>query len=312
MSKNKKLSDRDRLFLEPPPTNAFKILSQSPPGTSSWHWISASPSPGAEKFLLSRPTPESLSEDYEPKFLLKMAPGTSWSLGDSVPVVVKAGVFITKIDSTEVAPLYVLFQFQGIDRIYEVWIDRHAGDDLPSPLSRLQEMPYLSFLLIEDRPQPERAIAIENQIDWAKLTAKVESVPPWDSVAFNAAKATALSAEELWGAKTKDVKNSTIAKLNDRFRKGDRSLGEYKLSRQVLALPKNKQKQLFKLIQDFSDFNSENNPDGDRSFGVVIVDGFKYIWKIDCLDLCMTMLSEDPSDLTKTTRVLLIIRAGEF
>ena len=153
---------------------------------------------------------------------------------------------------------------------------------------------------------------IENKIDWAKLTAKVDSVPPWNSAAFNAAKATAISACELWGTTTKNGKNQAIAKLNDRFRKGDRSLGEYQLSRQVLALPKNKQKQLFKLIQDFSDFNSENNPDGDRSFGAVMMDGFKYIWKIDCLNLSMTMLSDDPSDASKTTRILLIIRADEF
>ncbi|MDY6807014.1 MAG: DUF3768 domain-containing protein [Cyanobacteriota bacterium] len=295
-----------------PQLDAFEILVQSAPGTSGWHWILSNPTPKITKGVLSRPEQPGLTPGYEPKFLLKMAPGASRQLGDSVPMVVKAGVFIAKVGSSSVAPVYVLFQFGGSDRIYQVWIDSHAGDDLPSPLYRLQEMPYLSFLLIEERSQPERVINIENKIDWAKLTAKVETVPAWNKAAFQAAKVTAPSVRELWEKKIEQTEASeAIALLNDRFRKGDRSLGEYKLSRQILALPKHKQKQLFKDLHEFSDFNYENDPGGERKQGAIAMDGVTYIWKIDYLDLSMTMLSEDPSDANQTTRILSLIRKDE-
>ena len=297
-----------------PQLDAFQILSQSPPGTSAWHWISSNPAPKSDKGVLARPEQPGLTPGYEPKFLLKMASGASRQLGASVPMVVKAGVFIARVGTVLVAPVYVLFQFGGNDRIYEVWIDRHGGEELPSPLHWFEKMPYLSFLLIEERSQPERVINIENKIDWAKLTAKVETVPPWDKTAFKAATAIAPSACELWERKADrpaPAKKAT-ALLNDRFRQGDRSLGEYKLSRQVLALPKHKQKQLFKELQEFSDFNPQNDPSGDRSRGEIVMDNFTYIWKIDYLDTTMTMVSDDPADPSVTTRVLSIIRTGEI
>jgi hypothetical protein len=296
-----------------PQLDAFQILSQSPPGTSTWQWILSNPIPKTDKGVLARPEQPGLTPGYEPKFLLKMATGASCQLGDSVPMVVKAGVFIAKVGAIVVAPVYVLFQFQKSDRVYEVWIDRHAGNHLPSPLHRLQEMSYLSFLLIEERPQPERVINIENKIDWARLTAKVETVPPWDKTAFKAATATAPSACELWANKSEGaVSKKAIALLNDRFRQGDRSLGEYKLSRQVLALPKLKQKQLYKQLHEFSDFNQQNDPSSERKSGELRMDDVTYIWKIDYLDLSMTMLSDNPRDPNQTARVLSLLRADEL
>ena len=301
-----------RQFMKPQ-LDAFEILSQSPPGTSTWQWILSNPIPKTDKGVLARPEQPGLTPGYEPKFLLKMATGASCQLGDSVPMVVKAGVFMTKVGSIIVAPVYVLFQFQNSDRIYEVWIDTHAGQHLPSPLHRLQEMSYLSFLLIEERPQPERVINIENKIDWARLTTKVETIPPWDRTAFKAATATAPPACELWADKSEgaDAKKA-IALLNDRFRQGDRSLGEYQLSRQVLALPKSKQKQLYSMLQDFSDFNPQNDPTGERKSGEIIIDNSIYKWRIDYLDSSMTMLSDNPSDPNQTARILSLFRADEL
>jgi len=298
-----------RQFMKPQ-FDAFEILSQSPPGSSTWQWILSHPTPKTDKGVLARPEQPGLTPGYEPKFLLKMASGASCQLGDSVPMVVKAGVFIAKVGSIVVAPVYVLFRFRDSDRVYEVWIDRHAGRHLPSPLHRLQEMPYLSFLLIEERPQPERVISIENKIDWARLTAKVETVQPWDGTAFKAATATAPPACELWGHKSERAGvSSAIALLNDRFRQGDRSLGTYKLSRQVLALPKHKQSQLYSMLHDFSDFNQQND---ERRSGKLVMDDVTYIWRIDYLDLSMTMLSDNPSDTNQTSRVLFVFRADEL
>lgn len=288
----------------------FQILSQSPPGTSAWQWI-LSATPKIDKGILSRPEQPGLTPGYEPKFLLKVTPGASWQLGDSVPMVVKAGVFIAKVGTIKVALVYVLFQFEGSDRIYDVWIDCHGGE-LPSPLQRLQDMPYLSFLLIENRPQPERVINIENKIDWAQLIAEVRTVPLWDRGAFKTARAFAPSVLELWGERSELLASSAIAVLNDRFRQGDRSLGEYKLSRQILGLPKHKQKQLFKLLQEFSDFNEGNDPSGERRKGQIVMDDVIYLWRIDYLDLTMTMVADNPSNPNETTRVLFLVKKDEI
>ncbi|MGB3508169.1 MAG: DUF3768 domain-containing protein [Microcoleaceae cyanobacterium] len=313
MSRNKQLFNQHKHSPEPQQNDVFKVFSQSPVGTSTWNWILMTPGSGTGQIFLPLSTEAGLTTDYEPKFLLKMPPGKSWDLEASVKVTAKAGVFTTKIDYISVALLYVLFQLSGNDYIYKVLINHYGGDILPSPLYKLQKMQHLTILLIEDKPQPERALKIENQIDWSSLLEKIESVTAWDWKAFNTAKMQVDSTQELWNINTKKQgKITTIGMLNDRFRQGDRSLGEYKMSRQVLALPLKKQKQLFKLIQEFYDFTPENDPRGEHNMGQVIMDGVEYIWKIDYLDTSMIMLSNEPEDINKTTRILLVIRADEF
>ncbi|MGD1809612.1 DUF3768 domain-containing protein [Dapis sp. BLCC M126] len=312
MSRNKQLLNQHKQLPEPQQNDFFKIFSQSPIGTSTWNWVLTRPRSEKNQIFLPLSTPSALTTDYEPLFLLKLPRGKSWDLESSIKVTAKAGVFITKVGSISVAPLYVLFQLSGNDYIYQVWINHYGGDMLPSPLDKLEKMPYLTLLLIEDKSQPERLIKIDNQIDWSCLKAKVESVKSWNLADFNTVKSTTHSAQELWNRTTKEeVRGTTIAKLNDRFRSGDKSLGEYRMSRQVLALPRKKQKELFKEIQDFSDFTPENDPKGQHEMGQVTLDGVEYIWKIDYLDTSMIMLSDVPEDINKTTRVLLVIRSDE-
>ncbi|MEM1170708.1 MAG: DUF3768 domain-containing protein [Cyanobacteria bacterium P01_H01_bin.35] len=312
MSRNKQLLNQHKQLPEPQQNDFFKIFSQSPIGTSTWNWILTRPRSEKNQIFLPLSTPSALTTDYEPLFLLKLPPGKSWHLESSIKVTAKAGVFITKVGSISVVPLYVLFQLSGNDYIYQVWINHYGGNMLPSPLDKLEKMPYLTILLMEDKSQPERLIKIDNQIDWSSLKAKVESVKSWDLAAFNTVKTIAHSAQELWNRTTEEeVRGKTIAKLNDRFRNGDKSLGEYRMSRQVLALPRKKQKELFKEIQDFSNFTPENDPKGQHEMGEVVLDGVEYVWKIDYLDTSMIMLSDVPEDINKTTRVLLVIRADE-
>ncbi|MCL2931340.1 MAG: DUF3768 domain-containing protein [Trichodesmium sp. MAG_R03] len=312
MSRNKQLLSQQKQLPETQKNDFFKVFSQSPIGTSSWNWVLTSHCSEKNQFFLPLCTTSGLTTDYEPLFLLKFSTGKSWNLENSVKVAAKAGVFITKVGSISVAPLYVLFQLSGNDYIYQVWINHYGGNILPSPLDKLEKMPYLTLLLIEDKSQPERLIKVNNQIDWSSLKAKIESVGSWNLDAFNAVKSLGYSAQELWDRTTeKQVRETTIAKLNDRFRNGDKSLGEYRMSRQVLGLPRKKQKELFKEIQDFSNFTPENDPNGQHEMGQVIMNGVEYIWKIDYLDTSMIMLSDAPEDINKTTRVLLVIRADE-
>lgn len=101
---------------------------------------------------------------------------------------------------------------------------------------------------------------------------------------------------------------SPIAQLNDRFRQGDRSLGHYQMSRRVLNLSSEKQRELFQLLQTYQAFSPD---DQEHNTGVITWENYQYIWKIDYLDLTLTMLSDEPANPEKTSRVLLIIRADE-
>ncbi|MDE5076256.1 MAG: DUF3768 domain-containing protein [Trichodesmium sp. St5_bin2_1] len=312
MSRNKQLLNQHKQLPEPQENDLLKIFSQSPIGTSTWNWIFTRPRSEKNQIFLPLSTTSDWTTDYEPLFLLKVSPGKSWDLESSLNVACKAGVFITKVGSIAVAPIYVLFQLSRNDYIYQVWINHYGGNMLPSPLDKLEKMPYLTLLLMEDKSQPERLIKIENQIDWLSLKVKVESLASWSSEAFNAVKSLGYSGQELWDRTTEiQARETTIAKLNDRFRNGDKSLGEYRMSREVLALPRKKQKELFKEIQDFSDFTPENDPNGQHEMGRVMMDGVEYVWKIDYLDTSMIMLSDAPEDINRTTRVLLVIREDE-
>ncbi|GGA35886.1 hypothetical protein [Okeania sp. KiyG1] len=252
MSKNKQLLNQRKQLPEPQLDDFFKVFSQSPVGTSTWNWILTHSRSGKDRIFLPLSTGTGLTTDYEPLFLLKVSSGKSWNLESSVKVTAKAGVFITKVGSIFVAPLYVLFKLSGNDYIYHIWINHYGGDILPSPLYKLQKMPYLTLLLIEDKTQPERAIKIENQINWSSLITKIESVSSWDRGVFEKFNSLAYSAQELWNRTTEEqVKKTTIAKLNDRFRNGDKSLGEYKMSRQVLALPRKSKNNFLKKFKIF-------------------------------------------------------------
>jgi Protein of unknown function (DUF3768) len=104
----------------------------------------------------------------------------------------------------------------------------------------------------------------------------------------------------------------TIADLNDRFRKGDRTLGKHMASARVNALTSEQQQELTRLVRVFNDFTEGNDPHGERDFGSVELNEEKYLWKIDYYDLSYDYGSEDPSDLAQTRRVLTIMHSSEY
>ncbi len=60
------------------------------------------------------------------------------------------------------------------------------------------------------------------------------------------------------------------------------------------------------------EFNGDDDPHGERDFGVFEHQGQKLFWKIDYYDPTLSFGSEDPTDLSKTHRVLTILLASEY
>jgi Protein of unknown function (DUF3768) len=105
---------------------------------------------------------------------------------------------------------------------------------------------------------------------------------------------------------------TTIAHLNDRFRKGDRSLGKHMASVMVNALTSEQQQELTRLVRVFNDFTEDNDPYSERDFGSVEMEGEKYFWKIDYYDTEFEYGAEDPSDPRYTRRVMTIMHNSEY
>lgn len=59
-------------------------------------------------------------------------------------------------------------------------------------------------------------------------------------------------------------------------------------------------------------FGDDDGPYGERDFGVFDHQQEKLFWKIDYYDPTLSFGSEDPTDLTKTHRVLTILLASEY
>ena len=60
------------------------------------------------------------------------------------------------------------------------------------------------------------------------------------------------------------------------------------------------------------EFNGDDDPHGERDFGVFEHQGQKLFWKIDYYDPTLSFGSDDPTDLSKTHRVLTILLASEY
>ena len=108
----------------------------------------------------------------------------------------------------------------------------------------------------------------------------------------------------------------TIAEINDAFRRAEPGIPGKTvltagivdlLNRQKIPLPK-----LAQLVANYADFNEDNDPHGEHDFGAFEFGGAKCFWKIDCYDKQYHMGSDDPTDLSKTNRVLTIMLAKEW
>ena len=102
-----------------------------------------------------------------------------------------------------------------------------------------------------------------------------------------------------------------IRALNDSFR---RSLigGRVMLTSGVSELPPDLQGAVLRKVCAFDSFEHDYDPHLEHDFGSVDLDSNKFFWKIDCYDETCEYGSEDPTDTSKTTRVLTIMLADEY
>lgn len=115
------------------------------------------------------------------------------------------------------------------------------------------------------------------------------------------------------GSNTMNVE--TIRNQNDLFRLlGNTSYvpGKVVTTPGVEELSPDNQRKLFKLVQTFSDFNEENDPYSEHDFGSVELNGGTYFWKIDYYDTDYQFGSTNPADISKTRRVLTIMKANDY
>jgi Protein of unknown function (DUF3768) len=107
------------------------------------------------------------------------------------------------------------------------------------------------------------------------------------------------------------TKATKIRELNDAFR---RTLlgGRVMLTQGFTVLSPAMQGEIIKSVRMFNDFAKGNDPHGEHDFGSIELNGVKVFWKIDYYDPSLTGGSDDPTDTTKTTRILTIMLAEEY
>jgi hypothetical protein len=103
-----------------------------------------------------------------------------------------------------------------------------------------------------------------------------------------------------------------IARLNDLCRTAMGVAGRLVQTAGISALPASVQSAIRERVETFDAFTPDNNPFGERDFGSFEHDGYEVFWKIDYYDRNMECGSEEPSDPSKTTRVLTIMLSAEY
>ena len=112
------------------------------------------------------------------------------------------------------------------------------------------------------------------------------------------------------------AQNALIAEQNDRFRRlfgHDTEIrGVVLITSGVAARGDDFAAQVAAQVIAFDDFNEDNDPWGDHSFGIVEVEGEKVYWKIDLYDAAFEYGAEMPADPATTRRVLTMLLPTEY
>lgn len=103
-----------------------------------------------------------------------------------------------------------------------------------------------------------------------------------------------------------------IAALNDLCRKAMGVAGRLVQTSGICTLPFQDQSAIREKVETFNAFTPDNDPHGEHDFGAFEHNGERIFWKIDYYDITLTQGSDDPTDPSKTIRVLTIMLASEY
>jgi hypothetical protein len=109
---------------------------------------------------------------------------------------------------------------------------------------------------------------------------------------------------------------SKIAQLNDAFRANLLKMsmrGQVLMTHGVSVLSAEDKASILRKVITFDDFDTErNDPYGEHDFGSFKQNSESIMWKIDYYDLDLKYGSPDPTDESKTKRILTIMKACEY
>lgn len=103
-----------------------------------------------------------------------------------------------------------------------------------------------------------------------------------------------------------------IAELNDLARTAMGVASRVYQTAGISALDPRLQSCIREQVETFNAFTPDNDPHGEHDFGNFELEGLRVFWKIDYYDKAMEYGSDDPSDPSRTTRVLTIMLAEEY
>lgn len=106
-------------------------------------------------------------------------------------------------------------------------------------------------------------------------------------------------------------KTEMIRKLNDNFRtclKG----GKVMLTIGIRSKAENEVTEILEKVVNFNDFNKHNDPYLEHDMGAFDYKGERILFKIDYYDKQLKYHSPDPSDSSKTARIMTIMTASEW
>jgi hypothetical protein len=102
-----------------------------------------------------------------------------------------------------------------------------------------------------------------------------------------------------------------VSALNDQLRQ-HRIGGKVVVTSGVQALGLGVLMLIDDAVARFDAFDSDNDPYGEHDFGVVRVQGYSVLFKIDCYDLDLRHHSPNPADPAVTCRVMTLMLSDEY
>lgn len=104
---------------------------------------------------------------------------------------------------------------------------------------------------------------------------------------------------------------ATIAALNDAFRVAGPN-GDWVVTSGVKSRGEAFVGAVIRKVHTHACFPPDDDPHGERDFGVITLDGVRVWFKIDYYDRDRVFGSDDPSDPDRTRRVLTILLPDEW